>query len=59
MEGAISCQIFKAAIMLRKSRQRNTFIAYMACEAGDNAELQIYQVLSISVNAESRPFREK
>ena len=43
----ISCQTLKTANMLWKSRQRNTFTAYTACEAGDNAELQTCQVLSV------------
>ena len=45
--------------MLWKPRQRDTFTAYTACEASDNAELQSGQILSVSVNAETRRFREK
>ena len=45
--------------MLWKPRQRDTFTVYTACEASDNAELQSGQILSVSVNAETRPFREK
>ena len=44
--------------MLWKPRQRDTFTAYTACEASDNAELQSGQILSVSVSAETRPFRE-
>ena len=45
--------------MLWKPRQRDTFTAHTACEASDNAELQSGQILSVSVNAETRRFREK
>ena len=45
--------------MLWRPRQRDTFTAYTTCEASDNVELQSCQVLSVSVNAETRLFRGK
>ena len=55
----MSCQKFRIANVLRRPRQRDTSAAYTVCEASDNVELQSCQLLSVSVHAETRIFREE
>ena len=43
--------------MLWRPHQRDTYPVYTTCEASDNVELHGCQVLSVSVNAETRLFR--
>ena len=44
--------------MLWRPHQRDTYTVYTTCEASDNLELQSCQVLSVSVNAETRLFQK-
>ena len=43
--------------MLWRPHQRDTYTVYTTCEASDNLEPQSCQVLSVSVNAETRLFQ--